>query len=200
VRHQGEASRPRASLRARAQRYVSSCRRLGRRHRAARGFVVRRHWARCTMWLVTLVFSQPAAEVPFGVTAAVWVIASASCRAGLRGSLKSRQDAGSYFSITAGMAAGSRLGLVLAVAPDSEPAGPVLWVIRGTNRRLGGMLLRLWAVLTLGRLSSTTTVCPAGAGGSTAAVQSSSATLVPRRADPVGRFRPRPGRPEPASL
>ena len=43
-------------------------------HRGGPRVVVRLRLAGCKMSLVTLVLSQPAAEIPFGVTAAVWVI------------------------------------------------------------------------------------------------------------------------------
>ena len=60
------------------------------------------------MWHVTLVLSQPTAEIPFGVTAAVWVISERilSFRDVRSGAWKSRQDAGSYFSVTAGIVGG----------------------------------------------------------------------------------------------
>ena len=112
------------------------------------------------MSLVTLVLSQPAAEIPFGVTAVVWVIGERilSVRDLRSGAWKSRQDAGSYFSVTAGIVGGFAAGLVLALHQTLGLPDPVLWVVAGLTVAWAGMLLRLWAVLTLGRLFTTTVV------------------------------------------
>jgi len=94
--------------------------------------------AGCTMSLVTLVLSQPAAEIPFGVTAAVWVITERilSFRDLRSGAWKSRQDAGSYSPSRQGSSAGSRLGWCWRCA-RLWPAGPGLVGNRGTIRCLG---------------------------------------------------------------
>ena len=122
--------------------------------------VVRLQLAGCKLSLVTLVLSQPAAEIPFGVTAAVWVIGERilSLRDLRSGAWKSRQDAGSYFSATAGIVGGFAAGLVLALHQTLGLPAPVLWVVAGLTVAWAGMLLRLWAVLTLGRLFTTTVV------------------------------------------
>lgn len=110
------------------------------------------------MWPVTLVLSQPAAEIPFGVTVAVWVIGERiqSLRDLRSGAWRSRQDAGSYFSVTAGIVAGFLAGLGFASGSTLSLPAPVLWVIVGLIIAWAGMLLRLWAVLTLGRFFTTT--------------------------------------------
>jgi protein-S-isoprenylcysteine O-methyltransferase Ste14 len=110
--------------------------------------------------VVTLVLSQPAAEIPFGVTAAIWVIGERilSFRDLRSGAWRSRQDAGSYFALTAGIVGGFAAGLVLALLQTLSLPDPALWVIVGLTLAWAGMLLRLWAVLTLGRLFTTTVV------------------------------------------
>lgn len=113
-----------------------------------------------TMSLVTLVLSQPAAEIPFGVTAAVWVIGERilSFRDLRSGAWKSRQDAGSYFAVTVGIVGGFGAGLALALHQTLVLPSPAFWVIVGLTLAWIGMLLRLSAVLTLGRLFTTTVV------------------------------------------
>ena len=112
------------------------------------------------MSLVTLVLSQPGAEIAFGVTAAVWVIGERilSFRDLRSGAWKSRQDVGSYFAVTAGIVGGFAAGLVLAIQQTLVLPDPVLWVVAGLTVAWAGMLLRLWSVLTLGRLFTTTVV------------------------------------------
>jgi protein-S-isoprenylcysteine O-methyltransferase Ste14 len=112
------------------------------------------------MSLVTLVLSQPAAEIPFGVTAVVWVIGERilSFRDLRSGAGKSRQDAGSYLALTAAIVGGFGAGLALALHQTLGLPDPVLWVVAGLTVAWAGMVLRLWAVLTLGRLFTTTVV------------------------------------------
>jgi protein-S-isoprenylcysteine O-methyltransferase Ste14 len=109
---------------------------------------------------VPLVLSQPVAEIPFGVTVAVWVIGERilSFRDLRSGAWKSRQDAGSYFSITAGIIAGFLAGLAFASRSTLSLPAQSLWVVVGLIVAWAGMLLRLWAVLTLGRFFTTTVV------------------------------------------
>jgi hypothetical protein len=92
--------------------------------------VVRLQLAGSKMSLVTLVLSQPAAEIPFGVTAAVWIIGERilSLRDLRSGAWKSRQDAGSYLSVTGGIVGGFAAGLVLALHQTLGLPDPVLWV------------------------------------------------------------------------
>jgi protein-S-isoprenylcysteine O-methyltransferase Ste14 len=110
--------------------------------------------------VVTLVLSQPAAEIPFAVTAAVWVIGERilSFRDLRSGAWKSKQDAGSYFALTAAIVGGFAAGLVLALHQTLSLPDPAFWVIVGLTGAWAGMLLRLWAVRTLGRLFTTTVV------------------------------------------
>ena len=109
---------------------------------------------------VILVLSQPAAEIPFGLTVAVWGIAERiqSFRDLRSGAWKSRQDSGSLLSVTVGILAGFLAGFGLASASTLSLPEPVLWVIVGLIIAWVGMLLRLWAVLTLGRSFTTTVV------------------------------------------
>jgi protein-S-isoprenylcysteine O-methyltransferase Ste14 len=113
-----------------------------------------------TMWHVTLVLSQPAAEILFGVTAAVWVIGERvlSFRDLRSGAWKSNQDAGSVIAVAAGIVVGFGAGLALASRDALSLPGPVVWLIVGLIIAWAGMLLRLWAVLTLGRSFTTTVV------------------------------------------
>ena len=112
------------------------------------------------MWHVTLVLSQPAAEILFGVTAAVWVIGERvlSFRDLRSGAWKSNQDAGSVIAVAAGIVVGFGAGLALASRDALSLPGPVVWLIVGLIIAWAGMLLRLWAVLTLGRFFTTTVV------------------------------------------
>jgi len=109
---------------------------------------------------MVLVLSQPAAEIPFGLTVAVWGIGERiqSFRDLRSGAWKSRQDAGSLLSVTAGILAGFVAGLGFASWSTLSLPEPVLWVIVGLAIAWAGMLLRLWAVLTLGRSFTTTVV------------------------------------------
>ena len=107
---------------------------------------------------MTLVLSQPAAEIPFGVTAAVWVIGERilSFRDLRSGAWKSKQDAGSVIAVAAGIVAGFGAGLALASGHGLSLPDPVVWLVVGLIIAWAGMLLRLWAVLTLGRFFTTT--------------------------------------------
>jgi len=113
---------------------------------------------------MVLVLSQPAAEIPFGLTVAVWGIGERiqSFRDLRSGAWKSRQDAGSLLSVTAGILAGFVAGLGFASWSTLSLPEPVLWVIVGLAIAWAGMLLRLWAVLTLGRSFTTTVVVKPG--------------------------------------
>jgi protein-S-isoprenylcysteine O-methyltransferase Ste14 len=112
------------------------------------------------MWHVTLVLSQPAAEILFGVTAVVWVVGERvlSFRDLRSGAWKSKQDSGSVIAVAAGIVVGFGAGLVLASRDALSLPGPVVWLVVGLIIAWAGMLLRLWAVLTLGRFFTTTVV------------------------------------------
>ena len=116
------------------------------------------------MWDVTLVLSQPAAEIPFGVTVLVWVVGERvlSFRDLRSGAWKSKQDAGSVIAVAAGIVVGFGAGLVLASRDALSLPGPVVWLVVGLMVAWAGMLLRLWAVLTLGRFFTTTVVVRSG--------------------------------------
>jgi protein-S-isoprenylcysteine O-methyltransferase Ste14 len=113
---------------------------------------------------VTLVLSQPAAEILFGVTAVVWVVGERvlSFRDLRSGAWKSKQDSGSVIAVAAGIVVGFGAGLVLASRDALSLPGPVVWLVVGLIIAWAGMLLRLWAVLTLGRFFTTTVVVRPG--------------------------------------
>jgi protein-S-isoprenylcysteine O-methyltransferase Ste14 len=113
---------------------------------------------------VTLVLSQPAAEILFGVTAVVWVFGERvlSFRDLRSGAWKSKQDSGSVIAVAAGIVVGFGAGLVLASRDALSLPGPVVWLVVGLIIAWAGMLLRLWAVLTLGRFFTTTVVVRPG--------------------------------------
>jgi protein-S-isoprenylcysteine O-methyltransferase Ste14 len=94
------------------------------------------------------------------VTAAVWVIGERilSLRDLRSGAWKSKQDAGSFFSVTAGIFTGFLAGLAFASGNTLSLPAPALWVVVGLIIAWAGMLLRLWAVLVLGRSFTTTVV------------------------------------------
>ena len=117
-----------------------------------------------TMWHVTLVLSQPAAEIPFGLTVVVWVVGERvlSFRDLRSGAWKSKQDAGSVIAVAAGIVVGFGAGLVLASRDALSLSGPVVWLVTGLIVAWAGMLLRLWAVLSLGRFFTTTVVVRPG--------------------------------------
>ena len=117
-----------------------------------------------TMWHVTLVLSQPAAEIPFGLTVVVWVVGERvlSFRDLRSGAWKSKQDAGSVIAVAAGIVVGFGAGLVLASRDALSLPGPVVWLVVGLIVAWAGMLLRLWAVLSLGRFFTTTVVVRPG--------------------------------------
>ena len=109
---------------------------------------------------MTLVLSQPSAEIPFGLTVAVWVVGERilTFRDLRSGAWRSRQDAGSNLVVAAGIIAGFLAGIGLASNDTLSLPGPVVWVGVGLVVAWAGMLLRLWAVLTLGRFFTTTVV------------------------------------------
>jgi protein-S-isoprenylcysteine O-methyltransferase Ste14 len=113
-----------------------------------------------TLWRVTLVLTQPVPEILFGVTIALWVLGERilTIRDLRSGAWKSRQDAGSNILVTAGVLAGFIAGLVLATHEVLSLPDPVLWLALGLVVAWSGMLLRLWAVRTLGRSFTTTVV------------------------------------------
>jgi protein-S-isoprenylcysteine O-methyltransferase Ste14 len=105
------------------------------------------------------VVSPPSANLVWGVTVAIWVVGERilTFRDLRSGAWKSNQDRGSYFWVVAGVVLGFGLALLLAyrevlILPDS-----MIWLVLGLVIAWAGLLLRLWAVLALGR-SFTTTV------------------------------------------
>ena len=102
--------------------------------------------------MTPLVFSQPAAEILFGVTVGTWVIGERILTfLDLRsGAWRTRQDRGSYLWVTAGVTGGFGLAIALAYRHALSLPGPVVWLALGLVVAWAGMLFRLWAVLALG--------------------------------------------------
>ena len=113
-----------------------------------------------TLWRVPLVLSQFVPEILFGLTVAVWVVGERvlTVRDLRSGAWRSRQDAGSNILVTAGVLAGFIAGLVLAIHQAWSLPDPALWLGVGLIVAWSGMLLRLWAVRTLGAFFTTTVV------------------------------------------
>lgn len=109
------------------------------------------------LWQVIPAFEQPAAQISFWVTVGVWGIGERvlTFRDFRSGAWKGNQDAGSYLLIVAGVVAGLAAGLGLAAARVLSLPGPLAWLVSGLVVAWAGLLLRLWAVLTLGRSFTT---------------------------------------------
>ena len=107
--------------------------------------------------MTLLVFSQPAAEIAYGATVGLWVIGERvlTFRDLRSGAWKGKQDAGSYLWITAGVVGGFVAGFALASRHVLSVPDPVVWLVLGLIVAWAGLLLRGWAVLTLGRLFTT---------------------------------------------
>jgi protein-S-isoprenylcysteine O-methyltransferase Ste14 len=105
------------------------------------------------------VLSQPSSELAWGVTVAIWVVGERilTIRDLRSGAWRSGQDRGSYFWVVAGVACGFGVALVLAFREVLILPATMVWLVVGLVVAWAGLLLRLWAVLALGR-SFTTTV------------------------------------------
>ena len=104
-----------------------------------------------------LVLSQPAAEIAFWVTVGAWsvgerILTFRDIRSGAR---RGGQDAGSYFWVVAGVIGGFAAGIALADNDALTLPAPVVWLVIGLITAWAGMLVRLWAVLTLGQYFTT---------------------------------------------
>lgn len=113
---------------------------------------------------MTLVLSEPWAAIPFWTTVVVWGIGERllSFRDLRSGAWKSRQDAGSVFAVAGGVIGGILAGVGLASGRAMSLPFPIVWLCAGLALAWAGILLRLWAVLTLGRSFTTTVVVKPG--------------------------------------
>ena len=107
--------------------------------------------------MAPLVLSEPPAEIAFGATVAVWAVAERVLTfQDLRsGAWRSRQDRGSFLWVVTGILAGFGLAVVLADNNALRLPFPVVWVVVGLVLTWAGLVLRFWAVLTLGRYFTT---------------------------------------------
>lgn len=106
---------------------------------------------------MTLVLSQPTAEIALWGTVGVWVIGERilTFQDSRSGACSSKQDGGSYLWVVAGVVGGFAAGIALASVSVLPLPVPFFWRVIGVVIAWGGMLLRLWAVLTLGRFFTT---------------------------------------------
>lgn len=98
-----------------------------------------------------------ATEIPFWVTVGVWGIGERilTFRDFRSGAWKGKQDGGSYIWVVAGVFGGFAAGIALAAVHAFTLPVPVVWLVFGLVVAWAGMLLRLWAVLSLGRFFTT---------------------------------------------
>jgi len=109
--------------------------------------------------VLPLVVLHPSAKLAWGVTVAIWVVGERilTFRDLRSGAWRSRQDRGSYFWVVAGVVCGFGVALLLAFREVLILPASMVWLVLGLVVAWAGLLLRLWAVLALGR-SFTTTV------------------------------------------
>lgn len=102
--------------------------------------------------MAPLVLTQPAAEISFWVTVGLWAIGERilDVRTLLSEGWRNGQDRWSSLWITVGGVGGFVIAIVLAVRDALSLPAPVVWLVLGLIVAWVGMLLRLWAVLTLG--------------------------------------------------
>jgi protein-S-isoprenylcysteine O-methyltransferase Ste14 len=109
--------------------------------------------------MAPLVLTHPAAEIAFWVTVGLWAIGERilDIRTLLSGAWRARQDRLSSLWITVGGIGGFVFAIVLAALGALSLPAPLICLVVGLIIAWAGMLLRLWAVLTLG-VSFTTKV------------------------------------------
>jgi protein-S-isoprenylcysteine O-methyltransferase Ste14 len=103
---------------------------------------------------MVLSLSEPAAASPYWLTVGVWAIGERvlTFRDLRSGAWKSRQDAGSQRAIALCFVVGFFAALGFATLGVLGLPEPAVWLAVGLIIGWAGMLFRLWAVLTLGRL------------------------------------------------
>jgi protein-S-isoprenylcysteine O-methyltransferase Ste14 len=109
---------------------------------------------------MTVPDGPPAAQIAYGVTIVIWAVGERvlGFRDFRSGAWRSHQDRGSYYWILAAVAAGFGAAFVLASRHVLTLPDPLAWLVAGLAVTWAGLLLRLWAVLTLGRSFTTTVV------------------------------------------
>ncbi len=107
--------------------------------------------------LVSYVFSHPPAAVAFVATLAVWFLGERvlTIRDWRSGALKTKQDAGSTIWIVVCVVVGMCGGFAVASTSFTKLPAPGVWLVLGLAVAWAGILLRFWAVLTLGRSFTT---------------------------------------------
>jgi protein-S-isoprenylcysteine O-methyltransferase Ste14 len=104
--------------------------------------------------------AQPITATPFWLTLVVWAIGERILMVrDLRwGVWRGRQDRGSFYWVVFGIFS----GFIVAIALSSNHAlnlpHPAAWLVPGLIVAWAGLLLRVWAVLTLGRSFTTRVV------------------------------------------
>lgn len=107
-----------------------------------------------------LVSSPSAAAIPFWLTVVIWAAGERilSLRDLRSGAWRGKQDRGSYLWVAGGTIGGFGIAYALASRHVLSLPAPMVWLVLGLVIAWGGMLLRLWAVLTLGRSFTTIVV------------------------------------------
>lgn len=110
--------------------------------------------------MAPLAFSRLAAELPFWLTMGVWAVGERilDFRSIRSGAWRSRQDRGSSVGLVVTMVVGLLAAIAIADWRRLELPEPWIWLILGLVIAWAGLLLRLWAVLTLGRSFTTAVV------------------------------------------
>lgn len=100
---------------------------------------------------------SPGTAAPYWVTLLVWVIGERvlTFRDLRSGAWRGGQDRGSFFWLLVTIVAGFGLAFLFAFRHALPLPDPVIWLIAGIAVAWAGMLLRLWAVVTLGRSFTT---------------------------------------------
>jgi protein-S-isoprenylcysteine O-methyltransferase Ste14 len=99
----------------------------------------------------------PVDPIPFWVTFGVWGVGERflTFRDFRSGAWRAKQDAGSVFWVVAGIVAGFAAAFALAYGHVLTLPHPHVWLVAGLVIAWAGLLLRGWAVLTLGRSFTT---------------------------------------------
>lgn len=104
--------------------------------------------------------AQPITATPFLLTVVVWAIGERILmfRDFRFGAWRGRQDRGSYYWVVFGIVAGFIVAIALASSHALTLPYVAAWLVPGLIVAWAGLLLRVWAVLTLGRSFTTRVV------------------------------------------